>query len=91
MLDVEGEVAELPSGSYPAARHDLGVGGESPTSHLGDHVDGRRGDEAIRALEEAGLKATVDTGTRSGIVYGQIPLPGRVLARGERVELDLIG
>lgn len=54
-------------------------------------VLGRRGGEAIRTLEEAGLRATVDTGTRNGVVYGQIPLPGRVVARGETVELDLIG
>ena len=47
--------------------------------------------DAQRALREAGLTATIDTGTPDGIVYGQTPLPGRMVARGSEVEIDALG
>lgn len=54
-------------------------------------VLGSRASDARRTLEEAGLRATLDNGTSSGIVYGQTPLPGRVVARGTEIELDALG
>ncbi len=54
-------------------------------------VLGSRASDARRALEDAGLRATIDTGTSRGIVYGQTPLPGRVVARGSGVEIDALG
>ena len=54
-------------------------------------VLGSRASDARRTLEEAGLRATIDTGTSNGIVYGQTPLPGRVVARGSEVEIDALG
>ena len=54
-------------------------------------VLGSRASDAQRALREAGLTATIDTGTPDGIVYGQTPLPGRMVARGSEVEIDALG
>lgn len=54
-------------------------------------VLGSRASNARRTLEEAGLRATIDTGTSNGIVYGQTPLPGRVVARGTEIEIDALG
>ena len=54
-------------------------------------VLGSRASDARRTLEDAGLRVTIDTGTSGGIVYGQTPLPGRVVARGSEVELDALG
>lgn len=54
-------------------------------------VLGSRAADAQRTLRDAGLTATVDAGTAGGIVYGQTPLPGRVVARGSQVELDALG
>ena len=54
-------------------------------------VLGSRASDARRTLEDAGLRATIDTGTSRGIVYGQTPLPGRVVARGSEVEIDSLG
>src|SRR5699024_804016 len=54
-------------------------------------VLGSRASDAQRTLREAGLTATIDTGTPDGIVYGQTPLPGRMVARGSEVEIDALG
>lgn len=54
-------------------------------------VLGARAADAQRTLRDAGLTATLDTGTSGGIVYGQTPLPGRVVARGSEVEIDALG
>ena len=54
-------------------------------------VLGSRASDARQRLQEAGLRATIDAGTSSGIVYGQTPLPGRVVARGSEVEIDALG
>ena len=54
-------------------------------------VLGARASDAQRTLADAGLTSTIDAGTDSGIVYGQTPLPGRVVARGSEVELDALG
>lgn len=54
-------------------------------------VLGSRASTAQQTLREAGLTPTIDAGTPNGIVYGQTPLPGRVTARGEEVELDAVG
>ena len=54
-------------------------------------VLGSRASDATRTLEDAGLRVTIDAGTSGGIVYGQTPLPGRVVARGSEVELDALG
>lgn len=54
-------------------------------------VLGARASDAQRTLAEAGLESRVDTGTGRGIVYGQTPLPGRVVQRGTTVELDAVG
>ena len=54
-------------------------------------VLGSRASDARRTLEEAGLSVTIDTGTSGGIVYGQTPLPGRVVARGSDIQLDALG
>lgn len=54
-------------------------------------VLGSRASDAQRTLREAGLEATIDTGTGRGIVYGQTPLPGRVVQRGSTIELDAVG
>ena len=54
-------------------------------------VLGSRASDARQRLEEAGLRPTIDSGTSSGIVYGQTPLPGRVVARGSEVEIDALG
>lgn len=54
-------------------------------------VLGSRASDARQRLQEAGLRATIDAGTASGIVYGQNPLPGRVVARGSEVEIDALG
>ena len=54
-------------------------------------VLGTRASDARRTLEEAGLRVTIDTGTSNGIVYGQTPLPGRVVARGSEIEIDALG
>lgn len=54
-------------------------------------VLGARASDAQRTLREAGLTSTIDAGTSNGIVYGQVPLPGRVVARGDEVELDAVG
>ncbi|WP_291083975.1 Stk1 family PASTA domain-containing Ser/Thr kinase [Dietzia sp. UBA5065] len=54
-------------------------------------VLGARASDAQRTLQDAGLTSTIDAGTASGIVYGQTPLPGRVVARGSQVELDALG
>lgn len=54
-------------------------------------VLGSRASDARRTLEEAGLRVTIDAGTSNGIVYGQTPLPGRVVARGSEVEIDALG
>ncbi|MDX2357389.1 Stk1 family PASTA domain-containing Ser/Thr kinase [Dietzia sp. PP-33] len=54
-------------------------------------VLGARASNAQETLRDAGLNPTLDTGSRSGIVYGQNPLPGRVVARGSEVEIDALG
>lgn len=54
-------------------------------------VLGSRASDARRTLEDAGLRVTIDAGTSNGIVYGQTPLPGRVVARGSEVEIDALG
>ena len=54
-------------------------------------VLGSRASDAEQTLRDAGLAVTIDAGTASGIVYGQTPLPGRVVARGSGVELDALG
>ncbi|OAV78762.1 serine/threonine protein kinase [Dietzia sp. 111N12-1] len=54
-------------------------------------VLGSRASDARRTLQDAGLEATIDSGTSRGIVYGQTPLPGRVVARGSEVEIDALG
>jgi serine/threonine-protein kinase len=54
-------------------------------------VLGARASDAQRTLADAGLTSAIDAGTDSGIVYGQTPLPGRVVARGSEVELDALG
>ena len=54
-------------------------------------VLGARAADAQRTLREAGLSPTIDTGTARGVVYGQTPLPGRVVPRGSTVELDAVG
>ncbi len=54
-------------------------------------VLGSRAEDAARTLREAGLAATIDAGTGRGIVFGQTPLPGRVVARGTEVEIDALG
>ena len=54
-------------------------------------VLGAKASDARKTLREAGLKATIDTGTGSGIVYGQTPLPGQLVARGTEVEIDALG
>lgn len=54
-------------------------------------VLGSRAEDAARTLREAGLAATIDAGTGRGIVFGQMPLPGRVVARGTEVEIDALG
>ena len=54
-------------------------------------VLGSRASDARRTLEDAGLRVSIDTGTSSGIVYGQSPLPGRVVARGTEIEIDALG
>lgn len=52
---------------------------------LGNSVD-----DAVRALRDAGLRADVGSG-RGGIVYGQVPLPGRVVAPNSSVRISAIG
>ncbi|MDV8001867.1 Stk1 family PASTA domain-containing Ser/Thr kinase [Rhodococcus sp. IEGM 1408] len=54
-------------------------------------VLGARGSSALETLRGAGLKPTIDAGSANGVVYGQTPLPGRVVARGTAVELDALG
>lgn len=54
-------------------------------------VLGSRASDAQRTLREAGLTPTIDTGTADGLVYGQTPLPGRVVSRGAEVEIDALG
>ena len=54
-------------------------------------VLGSKASDARKTLRDAGLEVTIDTGTSSGIVYGQTPLPGRVVARGSEVEIDALG
>ncbi|GAA4261581.1 Stk1 family PASTA domain-containing Ser/Thr kinase [Dietzia aurantiaca] len=54
-------------------------------------VLGSRASDARRTLEDVGLRVSIDTGTSSGIVYGQSPLPGRVVARGTEIEIDALG
>lgn len=54
-------------------------------------VLGARASNAQETLRDAGLNPTIDTGSESGIVYGQNPLPGRVVARGSGVEIDALG
>lgn len=54
-------------------------------------VLGSRASDAQQTLRDAGLTVTIDTGTADGFVYGQTPLPGRVVSRGSGVELDALG
>ncbi|WP_255584364.1 Stk1 family PASTA domain-containing Ser/Thr kinase [Dietzia sp. ANT_WB102] len=54
-------------------------------------VLGSRASDARRALQEAGLRSSIDSGTSRGIVFGQTPLPGRVVARGSEVQIDALG
>lgn len=54
-------------------------------------VLGARASDAQQTLRDAGLNPTIDTGSPGGIVYGQNPLPGRVVARGSGVEIDALG
>lgn len=54
-------------------------------------VLGSRASSARETLREAGLEATIDSGTANGIVYGQSPLPGRVVARGSEITIDALG
>ena len=67
----------------------LGLTSDAPPRRQSDHFADY--DAAISALREAGLTATIDTGTPDGIVYGQTPLPGRMVARGSEVEIDALG
>ena len=52
---------------------------------LGDSVS-----RATEKLRDAGLNVRVDSG-RSGVVYGQSPLPGRIVGPGTTVEIDALG
>lgn len=54
-------------------------------------VLGMRASEAVSTLRSAGLDPRIDTGTSGGLVYGQSPLPGKLVGRGERVEVDALG
>lgn len=54
-------------------------------------VLGSRASDARQTLRDAGLTSTIDSGTADGFVYGQTPLPGRVVARGSDVEIDALG
>ena len=54
-------------------------------------VLGSRGSSALETLRDAGLDPSIDAGSANGIVYGQNPLPGRVVARGTEVEIDALG
>nr|WP_231750530.1 MULTISPECIES: Stk1 family PASTA domain-containing Ser/Thr kinase [unclassified Dietzia] len=54
-------------------------------------VLGARASDARQTLRDAGLEPVLDSGSPGGIVYGQNPLPGRVVARGSEVEIDALG
>ncbi|WP_333619219.1 PASTA domain-containing protein [Dietzia sp.] len=52
---------------------------------LGDSVS-----EASKKLREAGLEPQLSTG-RTGVVYGQVPLPGKTVAPGSGVRISALG
>ena len=54
-------------------------------------VLGMRASDAMDALRSAGLEPHQKSGGRSGVVYGQVPLPGRVVSRGEGVDVSALG
>ena len=54
-------------------------------------VLGSRASDAQQTLRDAGLRGRIDSGSPRGIVYGQNPLPGRVVSRGSEVEIDALG
>ena len=54
-------------------------------------VLGSRVSTAREILRDAGLQATIDSGTANGIVYAQSPLPGRVVANGSEITIDALG